>query len=55
MQWTKLKSCNRLDYIPNNDLMDGGDPIINPARITDDETIGLRWKMSNEEKANQAF
>ena len=35
--------------------MDGGDPIINLARITDDESIGPRWKMSNEEKGKLSF
>jgi hypothetical protein len=35
--------------------MDGGDPIINLARITDDESIGTRWKMSNEEKGKLGF
>ena len=44
-----------LNYTPNNDLMDGGDPIINLARITDDESIGVRWKMSNEEKTKLSF
>ena len=48
-------SAISLKYTPNNDLMDGGDPIINLARITDDETIGLRWKMSNEEKSKLGF
>ena len=44
-----------LSYTPNNELMDGGDPIINLARITDDESIGPRWKMSNEEKGKLGF
>ena len=38
-----------------NTVKDGGDPIVNLARITDDETIGPRWKMSNEEKGKLGF
>ena len=44
-----------LNYKPSQELMDGGDPIINLARITDDESIGTRWKMSNEEKGKLGF
>ena len=39
----------------HKDLMDGGDPIINLARITNDSSIGAKWKMSNEEKAKLDF
>ena len=39
----------------HKDLMDGGDPIINLARITNDKSIGAKWKMSNEEKAKLDF
>ena len=39
----------------HKDLMDGGDPIINLARITNDSSISAKWKMSNEEKAKLDF
>ena len=39
----------------HKDLMDGGDPIINLARITNDSSISSKWKMSNEEKAKLDF
>ena len=55
MNNTGVLSAIGLKYTPNNDLMDGGDPIINLARITDDQSIGLRWKMSNEEKGKLGF
>ena len=55
MQKAGVLDAIGLNYTPNNDIMDGGDPIINLARITDDETIGLRWKMSNEEKSKLGF
>ena len=55
MQKAGVLDAIGLNYTPNNELMDGGDPIINLARITDDESIGLRWKMSNEEKGKLGF
>ena len=55
MQKTGVLGAIGLDVKPSQDIMDGGDPIINLARITDDESIGLRWKMSNEEKGKLGF
>ena len=55
MQKAGVLDAIGLNYTPNNELMDGGDPIINLARITDDESIGPRWKMSNEEKGKLGF
>ncbi len=55
MKSTGVLDAIGLKYKPSNDLMDGGDPIINLARITDEEAIGLRWKMSNEEKSKLGF
>ncbi len=55
MQKTGVLAAIGLDVKPSQDIMDGGDPIINLARITDDESIGVRWKMSNEEKGKLGF
>ena len=55
MQKTGVLGAIGLDVKPSQDIMDGGDPIINLARITDDESIGVRWKMSNEEKGKLGF
>jgi hypothetical protein len=55
MQMTGVLNAIGLDVKPSQDIMDGGDPIINLARITDDESIGVRWKMSNEEKGKLGF
>jgi hypothetical protein len=55
MQKTGVLGAIGLDTKPTQDVMDGGDPIINLARITDDESVGLRWKMSNEEKGKLGF
>jgi len=55
MDKTGVLNAIGLNFKPSQELMDGGDPIINLARITDDETIGLRWKMSNEEKSKLGF
>ena len=55
MQKTGVLNAIGLDVKPSQDIMDGGDPIINLARITDDESIGVRWKMSNEEKGKLGF
>ena len=55
MDKTGVLDAIGLNYKPSQDLMDGGDPIINLARITDEEAIGLRWKMSNEEKSKLGF
>ena len=55
MQKAGVLGAIGLNYTPNNDVMDGGDPIINLARITDEEMIGPRWKMSNEEKSKLGF
>ena len=55
MQETGVLGAIGLNAKPSQNLMDGGDPIINLARITDDESIGLRWKMSNEEKGKLGF
>tara|TARA_B110000046_G_scaffold3077_2_gene3317 strand:+ start:944 stop:5005 length:4062 start_codon:yes stop_codon:yes gene_type:complete len=38
-----------------NTVQDGGDPVINLARITNDESVGPRWKMSNDEKSKLGF
>ena len=43
MQKTGVLDAIGLDVKPSQDIMDGGDPIINLARITDDESIGVRW------------
>ena len=55
MDKTGVLDAIGLNYKSSQELMDGGDPIINPARITDDESIGTRWKMSNEEKGKLGF
>ena len=55
MQKTGVLDAIGLNAKPSQDIMDGGDPIINLARITDDESIGPRWKMSNEEKGKLGF
>ena len=55
MDKTGVLDAIGLNYKPSQELMDGGDPIINLARITDDESIGTRWKMSNEEKGKLGF
>ena len=55
MDKTGVLDAIGLNYKPSQDLMDGGDPIINLARITDEEAIGPRWKMSNEEKSKLGF
>jgi len=55
MQKTGVLAAIGLDVKPSQDIMDSGDPIINLARITDDESIGVRWKMSNEEKGKLGF
>ena len=55
MQKTGVLDAIGLDVKPSQDIMDGGDPIINLARITDDESVGVRWKMSNEEKSKLGF
>ena len=55
MQKTGVLDAIGLNAKPSQDIMDGGDPIINLARITDDESIGVRWKMSNEEKGKLGF
>ena len=55
MDKTGVLDAIGLNYKPSQELMDGGDPIINLARITDDESIGIRWKMSNEEKGKLGF
>jgi len=55
MQKAGVLGAIGLDVKPSQELMDGGDPIINLARITDDESIGIRWKMSNEEKGKLGF
>ena len=55
MQKTGVLDAIGLNAKPSQQLMDGGDPIINLARITDDQSIGPRWKMSNEEKSKLGF
>ena len=55
MDKTGVLGAIGLNAKPSQNLMDGGDPIINLARITDDESIGPRWKMSNEEKGKLGF
>ena len=55
MQKTGVLDAIGLNAKPSQELMDGGDPIINLARITDDQSIGVRWKMSNEEKGKLGF
>lgn len=55
MDKTGVLDAIGLNTKPSQDIMDGGDPIINLARITDDESIGTRWKMSNEEKGKLGF
>ena len=55
MQKTSVLDAIGLNVKSSQDIMDGGDPIINLARITDDESIGPRWKMSNEEKGKLGF
>ena len=55
MQKTSVLDAIGLNVKSSQDIMDGGDPIINLARITDDESIGPRWKMSNEEKSKLGF
>ena len=55
MDKTGVLDAIGLNFKPSQELMDGGDPIINLARITDDKSIGLRWKMSNEEKGKLEF
>tara|TARA_Y100001972_G_scaffold101168_1_gene125953 strand:+ start:1528 stop:6012 length:4485 start_codon:yes stop_codon:yes gene_type:complete len=55
MQKTGVLDAIGLNAKSSQGLMDGGDPIINLARITDDASIGQRWKMSNEEKSKLGF
>ena len=38
-----------------NTVQDGGDPVINLARITNDSAVGKRWNMSNDQKSKLVF
>ena len=55
MQSTGVMNAIGLNAKSTQDIMDGGDPIINLARITDDQAVGKRWKMSNDEKSKLVF
>jgi len=55
MSHTGVTNSLNLQVQDIDKVQDGGDPIINLARITNDESVGKRWKMSNDEKSKLGF